>query len=96
MKHYIYSVHDVKAEAFLRPFFVPTHGLAMRSFENEVKNPDSPMYQNAEDYTLFQLGEFDDDTGKFETLMAPKSVLSGVQVLAKSLVKSAESAESQE
>lgn len=93
MKHFVYSVHDVKAEAYLRPFFVPSHGLAIRSFENEVRNPDSPMHTNPEDYTLFQLGEFDDDTGSIKELPAPKCVLTGIQVVAKSLVKSVDSEE---
>lgn len=90
MKHYVYSVFDTKAEAFLRPFFVPTHGLAIRSFENEVLTDGSPMNMNPEDYSLFQIGVFVDDDASFESVVPPKVVLTGVQVFVKSRAKSNE------
>lgn len=87
MKHLVFTVYDVKAEAYLRPFFVPTRGIATRTFENEVLNPESLMYNNPEDYTLFEIASFDDDNATFVPLVPPAAVLTGLQVLAKSRVK---------
>lgn len=58
-----YSVFDSKAEAYLRPFFAPTRGLAIRSFADAINDKASDMAKHAADYTLFEIGEFDDSTG---------------------------------
>ena len=63
MIQYVYSIYDSKAEAYLRPFFVPTKGLALRSVGDEVNNPSSNLHKYAQDYTLFEIGEYDDSTG---------------------------------
>lgn len=63
----ICAVHDSAAGAYARPFFVPTTGLAHRSFQDEVNRaaPDNPMHAHADDFTLYELGSFDDNTGTF-------------------------------
>lgn len=67
MKLSICAVHDSAAGAYARPFFVPTSALAHRSFSDEVnrKAPDNPMHAHASDFTLYELGSFDDNTGQF-------------------------------
>ena len=37
------AVRDSALDALMRPFFVPTTGFAVRSFQDEVKNSESPM-----------------------------------------------------
>lgn len=68
------AVRDAAVDAYMRPFFVPTVGMAVRSFQDEVKNPDSPMAKHPGDYELFQLGVFDEESGKFENAVAPRSL----------------------
>lgn len=65
MIHKIYSVYDSKAEAFLPPFFLGTRGLAIRTFADAANREDHNFRRYAADYTLFELGEFDDSSGKF-------------------------------
>ncbi len=65
MKLLAFAIHDSKAEAFLRPFFDMTKGSAVRSFADTVNEDGHPMNKHAEDYTLFHVGEFDQDMGKF-------------------------------
>jgi hypothetical protein len=62
------AVRDAALQAYARPFFVPTKGVAMRSFRDEVKRKaeDNPMHQHPEDYELFALGTFDEASGVFE------------------------------
>lgn len=61
--HRMYSVFDQKAEAYARPFCAPSRGMAVRSFADEVNREDSDFGKHAEDYFLFELGEFDERTG---------------------------------
>lgn len=58
-----YSVFDSKAEAYLRPFFAETRGLAVRSFSDAVNDPAHEMCKHAADYTLFEIGHFVVDSG---------------------------------
>lgn len=68
-----FSVRDQKAEAYLRPFFAPTAGMAIRSFSDAVNDESQEMCRHADDYTLFEIGEFDEMTGTF-TPCVPKSL----------------------
>lgn len=60
---YVFSIYDLKAEAYLRPFFSPTRAMAMRSFEDTVNSPDSMMNAHPDDFTLFELGSWDQLAG---------------------------------
>lgn len=60
-----YSVYDSKAEAYLRPFFAPSRGLAIRSFADVVNDKTHEVNKHAADYTLFEIGDFDEATGLF-------------------------------
>lgn len=66
MKLNVYTIYDSKAEAYLRPFFAPTKGLAIRSVSDAVNNPQENLHKYAADYTLFEVGIFDDSTGWME------------------------------
>lgn len=59
-----YSVHDSKAEAFLPPFTAPTAGVAIRMWEAACNDPEHTFHRHAGDYTLFEIGEFDQDSGQ--------------------------------
>lgn len=59
----IYSVYDSKAEAFLPPFFAKTDGLAVRMFSAAANDQEHNFWRYAEDYTLFQIGTWDQTTG---------------------------------
>jgi len=62
----IFSVFDSAAEAFLRPFFAETEGLAKRAFSEAVNTPqgDSNFFKHYQDYSLFLVGWFDDQKGE--------------------------------
>ncbi len=68
MKLKVFSVYDSKAEAFIQPFYSQTTGTAVRSFEQAVQDPTHEFRKFAGDYTLFELGEFDQSTGHFTQL----------------------------
>ena len=78
---YIVAVRDSAADAFGRPFVVSTLGLATRSFIDEVANPDSAFHSHPSDYTLYELGSFDDNTGKFVSLESPRQIMRGLEAV---------------
>lgn len=61
----IVSVKDRAVDAYNRPFYVPTIGAAIRSFTDEVNRNESEMQAHPEDYDLYDMGTFDDQTGTF-------------------------------
>lgn len=69
----IVAVRDVAVATFSRPFFVQSLGLACRSFEDEVRRgaEDNPMFKHPQDFALFHLGSFDEDSGRFNNLDNP-------------------------
>lgn len=75
----IFSIHDAKANAFLSPFFAVTPGLAERSVIDSVNDPQHPFARYTADYTLFEIGEYDDATGIITPLPAPHVVANLVQ-----------------
>lgn len=68
------AVRDSAVDAFMRPFHVPSTGMAVRSFRDEVNNPESPMHKHPEDFELFELGTFDEESGKMDNLSSPRSL----------------------
>jgi len=82
MKMLVCTIRDRAAEAYGRPFFLPATGVAIRSFQDEVnrKAEDNQVYQHPDDFDLYELGLFDDFSGKFELHEQPKLLALGKQV----------------
>ena len=74
MIHKMFTVYDSKAEAYLQPFFSSTTGLAIRSFTEAVNQNDHQFSKYPEDYTLFEIGSYNDEDGSFDILDAKKSI----------------------
>jgi len=81
MKMIVCSIKDRAADAFGRPFFVPSVGVALRSFQDEVNRQDenSQIYNHPDDFDLFELGTWFDDSGLFELYEVPKQLMLGKQ-----------------
>lgn len=79
----MFSIRDTKGEIYNNPFFQKTAGEAQRSFKSLVNDDKSSIKRYPEDYHLYYLGEYDDQTGKFAPLDAPVHQCSGVDVLDK-------------
>lgn len=80
MKLRAFCVRDEKAEAFLPPFFLHAIGQAMRAFADSVNDPAHQFGKHPEDYSLFEIGSFDDALGRFEPFESPRCVTIGVDV----------------
>jgi len=63
----IFSVHDSKAEAYLSPIYFKTKGEAIRAFETACKDQNTNFFKYPSDYTLVEIGEFDETTSSIQT-----------------------------
>lgn len=80
MKQECFSVYDRRTQYFNVPFFSPTIESGKRSFMEVAKNPETLLHRYPEDYELFHVGSFNDETGVFEP-MHPVPVLTATQVV---------------
>jgi hypothetical protein len=82
MKLNICSVKDRAADAFGRPMFVPSTGVAIRSFSDELNrsDTDNQLFNHPDDFDLYEFGVFDDNTGLFDLYDQPKLLSLGKQV----------------
>ena len=71
MQMVVCSVFDTAVGAYMRPFFAPAPGAAIRAFEDDASNAESVVSRHPEDYALFLLGRWDDQSGKFEQEETP-------------------------
>lgn len=78
----VFTVFDSKSEAFLTPFFLRSTGEAIRVFGDAVADPKHQFGAHPEDYTLFELGEWEESTGELKILPTPQSVILAVALKA--------------
>lgn len=76
-----YSVFDNCSKTYTQPFHLARNEQAVRAFSDAVNSKDHQFAQHPEDYTLFCLGSFDDNTGHYENQTpAPEPLANGLSV----------------
>jgi len=63
MKLNLYSVRDTVAATFCRPFAAVNNGIALRDFDIAARDPASQIAKTPQDFALYLVGTFDEDTG---------------------------------
>lgn len=79
MKLFVIAVRDRAADVFGQPGFYTSTGGAIRSFGDEINNPrdgNNMFCKHPEDFDLYLLGDFDDNTGLFNS-ESPKQIAVG-------------------
>lgn len=77
MKMKMFSVFDAKAAFFGNPWYDQSEASAIRNFSdavNDGSNPNNQWFKHPEDFSLFYLGEFDNEIGKFR-LITPENLV---------------------
>lgn len=77
----IFSIFDVKANAYLPPFFLPEDAIAIRTFGDCVNDKTHAFGMHPEDYMLFYIGSFDNINSVIEPSPAPLLVHTGLELL---------------
>ncbi len=62
----MFSIYDQKAQAYNAPFCFAAAGQAIRAFADLADDPQSNIFKHPEDYTLYEIGVYDDATGEVE------------------------------
>lgn len=63
MKSKVFVVYDAKVEAYLTPHILRSRGEAIRGFGHAVNDANSLFNKSPADFTYFEIGEYDDQTG---------------------------------
>lgn len=63
MKVQIYAIFDMASGTYEKPFFSPADDIVKREFLNVATAADHPINRHPKDYSLWRLGNFDDNTG---------------------------------
>ena len=70
----VFSVFDSKAEAYMQPFFMATRGQAIRAFSDTCSDKSTQFSRHPGDFTLFEIGSYDDSTGVMSSYEAKISL----------------------
>ena len=62
----IFTLRDVRTEAFNRPMFLQNESVLDRSIRDACQDENSLLSLHPEDYQVYYLGTFDEQTGKIE------------------------------
>jgi len=67
MKYFVMSIFDTAAQAYAQPFYAPAEQVAIRGVKDMLSG-DSQLAKHPEDFELYRLGMFDDNTGEFSSI----------------------------
>ena len=83
----MYAVYDSQTKVFTMPNSAPTDGAAKRAFCDHVMR-DEKVSMWPEDYILYCLGVYDDNTGEFHSQVNP--IMKGIEAVAENRNKQEE------
>ena len=78
----IYSIKDAKS-TFMPCTVDVNDATAVRNFEHAVRQPDSILASHPNDFALFKLGEYDNESGVISPLFPPQLLCDAAQCLVK-------------
>lgn len=70
----IFTIYDSKAAAYLQPFFMSTRGEATRAISDCANDINHNFCKHASDFTLMEIGEFNDQTGQVSSYESHVSI----------------------
>lgn len=82
MKVNLYAIND-SAVGYMTPFPMHTHNLAIRSFAETCKQPDTNLSKYPEQHSLFFIGQWDDELGLLHPQSPPELLTTAQQCLTK-------------
>lgn len=77
----MYSIYDKKAELYHPPSYCHTVGHAMRVFTTLFSNVETPFNQFPDDFQVWEVGAFDDQSGSLVSLAKPHLVCQGTELM---------------
>lgn len=83
MDKLLFSVRDSASQVFAPPFVAPSQGFAMRMFRDAIadKNSDNMMSKHPEDFELYIIGSYSEDSGVLTAVSPVTMVARGLDVV---------------
>ena len=75
----VISIYDIKSGTYSKPMYALNMPVAQRMFVEACADPDTYLRKSPEDYTLYQLGTFDDSSGELKS--DKKSIMTAEQAI---------------
>lgn len=78
----MFALYDDAVKSYLRPFWSDHKANAQRSFRqlvNQTDNRDNMVANHPDQFTLFELGEFDEQSGVFSSHAIPLTLGNGLE-----------------
>nr|QJB19509.1 MAG: nonstructural protein [Microvirus sp.] len=79
----LFAIRDTKGQFYGNPWTKRTPGEAERDFTQLAQDPQSTIHKFPQDYDLYELGDFDENTGKITPLDTPHHIAKAVDCSAK-------------
>lgn len=76
-----YSIYDNKALVYGLPFFAPTDGSAIRSFQELANDAQTTVGRHPADFSLFHVGLYDDQKASLTPVLPLRHVVDATAVL---------------
>ena len=73
----VYAIYDSAAHVFTAPAIDISDASAVRGFQQAIANSCSVMNFKPDDFSLYQVGTFDVETGELEPLTPPSRLFVG-------------------
>lgn len=80
MKKNVYAVYDEKAELYNNPFYMLNDKMALRAFKDLANDPQSTIYNNPSDFSLYLIAEYDDSTAETQSMIPIKIIAKATEV----------------
>lgn len=80
----IYAVYDSGVGAWMSPMYMRNRGEATRWWQEVCNNPESRLNKHPSDYTLFELGTYNDLDASFDLMCSPSKVGVALEFIANS------------
>lgn len=80
MKQQLFAIRDDKLKAYGTPFACRTPGEAERQLKTLVNDQQTKIAQYPEDFSLWTVGYYDDETGKLEPGEKPEHLVNALDV----------------
>ena len=81
MKSKLFTVFDGTAECSVNPMRYDNKNVAIRSFTMTISDANHPWAQNPGHFTLYEIGEYDDNTMRGEFYDIPRRLVDGMEAL---------------
>jgi len=79
----VYSIYDNKVDTFNKPIYINNYIELVEMIQEMFKDENIKEEVEPKDYDIYQLGEFDTNSGKHESFDAPKHMIGVQQVVKK-------------